>query len=148
MQYYRFAPAVTARFVGLAFLVLAVYLFLGVIVVSVVGGDLPTVLVLLVVGLAVVGAWAWWLLTRAYVVRCSAEGYRIGFVRGAGVKQASWGEVESASADTVRGIQLLVLHLTGGRRTSIPVAVLATDKEEFVREMQRHLASGQGITRI
>lgn len=148
VQTYRFAPTVTARIVGLAFIALAVYIFVGVMVVSVTGGGMAAIFAILAVGLVAVGLFAWWLLARAYVVRCTADGYRIGLVRGAGVKRASWREVENATADTVRGIQLLVLHLSGGRRTSIPVAVLATDKEQFVREMQRHLASGQGVTRI
>lgn len=148
VQTYRFAPTVTARFVGLAFIALAVYVFLAVMVISVTGGGMTAVFVALLAGLAVVGLFSWWLIAGAYVVRCTADGYRVGMVRGAGVKKAAWHEVENATADTVRGIQLLVLHLSGGRRTSIPVAVLAVDKEEFVREMQRHLAAGQGVTRI
>jgi hypothetical protein len=143
--YYRLAPIVAARFIGLSLIVLAVAMFVITLVISIAGGGVTLVALFLVIGLALVAGTAWWLLKRAYVVRCTPEGYAVRLVRGAGVKQAAWSEVENATATTVRGIQLLDLHLTGGRTTHIPVALLAFDKEEFVRAMQGHLAAGQRV---
>jgi len=143
--FYRFAPAVAARFVGLAVVALAVLMFVVTIVVAAAGGSMTLVVLVLAIGLVAVGLGTWWLLRRAYVVRCDEVGYRVRMVRGAGVSQASWGEVEGAAAVTVRGVQLLDLRLSGDRVTHIPVALLALDKEEFVRAMRRHLQAGQQV---
>jgi hypothetical protein len=39
----------------------------------------------------------------------------------------------------------VVLHLRDGRTTTIPVAALAADREEFVRDLQAHLQRGHGL---
>ena len=43
------------------------------------------------------------------------------------------------------GIACVVLHLRDGRTTTIPVAALAADREEFVRDLQAHLQRGHGL---
>jgi hypothetical protein len=105
------------------------------------------VLVAAVLGAAVaIAAGAWWLNSKAWVVRCSPDGYTIRLVRGAGVRQAAWTEVRDAVTTTTRRVACLVLRLGNGSTTSIPVGLLAIDREQFVREMQRHLGEGQRIT--
>ena len=63
-----------------------------------------------------------------------------------GVSPATRGEVRDAVTTTTRGIACLVIRLGDGTSTSIPVGLLAIDREQFVREMQRHLGEGQRIT--
>jgi hypothetical protein len=69
-------------------------------------------------------------------------------VRGAGVKQARWLDVEDAVTTTVAGAKCVVLRLRDGRSTSIPVDVLAGDREEFVRTLQQYLDGGHGLRRL
>lgn len=142
---YRLAPLVTARFVGLGLVVLAVVMFLGTALVAATGLPPDLLVVLLVVGLVGVFALGWWLRTRAYVVECRPEGYRVGLVRGAGVREERWKAVEDAVVSTSRGIPTVVLRLRDGRTTTIPVGLLALDKDDFVRELQGHLQRGQGL---
>jgi hypothetical protein len=140
--FYRLATPVAARFLGAAIIVLAIVVFLVTAVVFATGADDGWILLPLVVGVVAVLALGWWLRTKAYVVRCTAQGYSIRFVRGAGVREARWADVQEAVTASPRGIPLLVLRLKNGTTTSIPVTILAIDREQFVREMQRHLSSG------
>lgn len=142
---YRLNPAFAARFVGLALVLTAVLMFVGTALVAVL--DLPgdLLVVLLVVCVAAVFVLAWRLRSRAYVLRCDRDGYRVGLVRGAGVTAARWTEVTDAVTAAPRGIPCVVLHLQDGRTTTIPVQALAIDREQFVRELQQHLRRGQGL---
>lgn len=142
---YRLNPAFAARFVGLALVVAAVVIFVGTALVALL--DLPVVVLAVVgvVGVGSVAVLAWYLRSRAYVVRCDRDGYRVGLVRGAGVSQARWSEVAEAVAASPRGIPCVVLRLGDGRSTTIPVQAVAMDREEFARELRQHLQRGQGL---
>ena len=85
---------------------------------------------------------------RGWVVRLADEGYRIQWVRGAGVTAARWKDVEDAVTSTVGGAPVVVLRLRDGRTTTIPVEVLAGDREAFVRDLQTHLQRGHGMRRV
>lgn len=141
---YRLSPAFGARLVGLLVVCLAVLVFLATAVVAVL--NLHTV-VLVPVALVVVavifalGA----VLRRTPVVHLDDTGYRVRLVRGAGVRQAGWREVEDAVTASPRDIPCVVLRLVDGRTTTIPVAALDADREEFVRDLQAHLQRGQGL---
>ncbi|CAB4713280.1 MAG: hypothetical protein F2667_08295 [Actinobacteria bacterium] len=142
---YRMHGAFAARFVGLALVLVAVVMFVGTAVVALAGlsGDLLVVLLVLgVVGVFVLG---WWLRARASILHVDADGYTVHLVRGAGVKQARWKDVEDAATATPHGIACVVLRLRDGRTTSIPVQALAVDRDQFVRELQRRLRDGQGL---
>lgn len=134
-----------ARFLGLALVLVAVLMFLGTALVA--GLDLPAdlLVLLLALGLAGVATLAWWLLNRAWVLRCTREGYAVHLVRGAGETHARWTEVEDAVTTTRHGVPCVVLRLRDGRTTTIPVGVLAVDKEEFVRELQERLQIARGL---
>jgi hypothetical protein len=75
----------------------------------------------------------------AYVVRTTVDGYKVRFVRGAGVKQGRWADVEEVVTNHVAGSPCLVLRLRNGSTTTIPVEVLAVDREQFVRDIGVHL---------
>lgn len=142
---YRLAPLVVARFVGMSLVALAVLMFVGTALVATLGlpGDL--LVVLLLVGVVGVFVLAWWLRSRAYVVRLATDRYRVRLVRGAGVTEALWKDVENVATAEPRGIPCVVLHLLDGRTTSIPVAALDADREAFVRDLRDHLQRGQGL---
>jgi hypothetical protein len=142
---YRLAPAVVARVVGLTVIGLALLMFVGTMVIALAGLSVVILVVLLVVGLVAVFALGWYLRSRAWMVRCSQDGYRVRWVRGAGVTGARWSAVEDAVATTRHDIACVVLRLRDGGTTTIPVGVLAVDREQFVRELQRHLQHGSGL---
>jgi hypothetical protein len=97
--------------------------------------------------IAVVGAGL--LVTRrSFVVRLDDAGYQIRLIRGAGVKQARWKDVEDVVATTVSGERCVVLRLRDGRATTLPVRALAGNPDTFVMDLQSHLNKGHGYRRI
>lgn len=140
---YRLAPAFGARLVGLLVVGLAVLVFVatGVVVVL----DLHT-LVLVPVALAGVsailatGAW----LRRTPVVHLDETGYRVRLVRGAGVKDGTWRDVEDVVATSRRDIPCVVIRLRDGRTTTIPVPALDADRDAFAGELRSYLRRGHG----
>lgn len=142
---YRLHPAYAARLLGVALVALAL-LTVGVTVLVALLGWSPDVIVVTVgVALVAVLALGWWLRTRAWVLRVSADGYRVALVRGAGVREARWSQVKDASTYHTRGVPCVLLRLRDGRSTALPVSVLAMDDDAFARELQERLRAGSGI---
>jgi hypothetical protein len=142
---YRLAPALGARFLGGLLVLLALALAVLTVLVAVL--ELP---VGVLVGSAAAGLLgvllAGWLVLRAVpVVRLSADGYRVRMVRSAGTAAATWPEVTEAVTASPGGTPVVVIKLRDGRTTTIPVQALAADREEFVRDLQRHLQDGSGL---
>jgi hypothetical protein len=142
---YPLAPTFVARFVGLGLVLLAVTMFVGTALVATLGLPPDLLVVVVVVGLAAVLVLAWWLRSRAWVLRCTAEGYAVRLVRGAGVTDARWTAVEDAVTATRHDVPCVVLRLRDGRTTTIPVGALAVDKDQFVRELQGRLQAARGL---
>ena len=145
---YGLAPALRARLWGAALVVAGGLLLVVAAVVLV--ADLPRVLLTIplvcaVFGLLVLGIL---LLRRWYVVRLDDTGYRVRFVRGAGRTQARWTEVEDLTTTVVAGARCVVLRLRDGTTTTVPVNLVAGDREEFVDELQRRLDAGHGYRRL
>lgn len=141
---YRLSPAFGARLVGLLVVSLAVLVFLATAVVAVLNLHTVVLVPVALVVVAVVFALGA-VLRRTPVVHLDDTGYRVRLVRGAGVRQAGWREVEDAVTASPRDIPCVVLRLVDGRTTTIPVAALDADREEFVRDLQAHLQRGQGL---
>lgn len=142
---YRLAPAIGARFLG-ALLVL-VALALGVLTVLVAVLDWPTGVLVGAAAAGLLGVLvAGWLLLRAVpVVRLGPDGYRVRLLRRAGTTAAAWTEVSEAVASSPGGTPVVVIRLRDGRSTTIPVQVLAADRDEFARDLRRHLEDGSGL---
>ena len=136
---YRLAPLVVARFVGAYLVLLALVMLVGTLVVALAGLGPDLLVVLLAAGLVGLFVLAWWLRTRVSVVRLTATGYRVSMVRGAGVKEARWSEVEDAVATQPDAGPCVVLRLKDGRSTTIPTVLLAADKDDFAHDVRRHL---------
>lgn len=58
------------------------------------------------------------------VLALSADGYRIGHVRGGSTRAASWEDVESATTTTAAGAPVVVITLTDRRRSVVPLRLL------------------------
>jgi hypothetical protein len=142
---YRLAPAFVARLLGLALVALALLLFVGTTVVALAGLSLDVLVVVTGLGVVAVLGYGWWLRSRAWVLRCTEDGYRVRLVRGAGVHEARWSAVEDAVTAYRRDVACVELRLRDGRTTTIPVGVLDVDKEQFVGELQERLQRGHGL---
>ena len=142
---YRLAPAVAARLLGVVLCTVAVLILISTVLIAAV--DLHTVFLLVPAGLALlllVATWWTWR-QKGWVARLTPEGYRVQWVRGVGAPSARWKDVEDAVTTTIADAPVVVLRLRDGRTTTIPVEMLAVDREEFVRDVQRHLQQGQGL---
>lgn len=140
---YRLAPALAARLVGLLLVLLAGLVLLTTILVALLDGPPLLLLVVGVVALVAVPALAL-RLRRTPVVELDDDGYRVRWVRGAGVHAARWRDVEDAVAASPRGVDCVVLRLRDGRTTSIPVTAVDAPREDFVRDLRDHLRRGEG----
>jgi hypothetical protein len=129
---YRLAPAIVVRAAGAALVLVALLVLVVTVITAVAGGGFWVVGLVAAVGLAAVASLVWWGTRRAYVVRLDDQGYDVRLVRGAGVKRARWADVAQASTAEVRGVPCVVLALRDGRTTTVPVSLLAGDRDDFV----------------
>ncbi len=147
---YRFAAPFIVRMAGVGLVavgVLVLVLAALVAALSLPDAVLSTGLVVAVVLCLVVLA-GLAVLRRRDVVRLDETGYRVRSVRGAGVRQAPWKDVEDVTAPTVEGQRCVLLRLRDGRTTTIPVDVLAGSADAFVHDLQQHLNRGHGYRRL
>ncbi len=141
---YRFSGPFVVRLMGVGIVVLGLLvLVLAALVglLSLPGAVLTMGVVLALVAVVVLGLVA---RRRAVVVHFDDAGYRIRHVRGVGVRQAHWKQVEDVSAATVAGERCVLMRLKDGRTSTVPVGVLAARSEDFVADLQRHLNRGHG----
>ncbi len=133
---YRLAPALVLRAAGAALLLLAVVVLVLSLVAAAADWPFWPVALVALAGLVTVAAGGWYLARAAYVVRLDSSGYRVRLVRGAGVRRARWVDVAEASTAEVRGLACVRLSLRDGRTTTVPMAVLAGDRDEFVTRLR------------
>lgn len=141
---YRLAPAITARLLGASLVGVAVVVLATTALASVFGWPAASVFVVALIGILLIAA-AWLLVRSVKVVELSDEGYRVRLLRGSGVDQARWTDVEDAVSANVSGAVCLALRLRDGRSTVIPVAALAVDRDVFAQQVREHLSRGQGL---
>lgn len=141
---YRLAAAVRARLLGAALVAIGALLALVALLVVLLSlpGTVLSVAVVAAVGLVVLAGFG--LARAAPLVTLDEAGYRVRFLRGAGVVTARWRDVEDVVTATVAGDDCVVLRLRDGRATTIPVAVLDAPRERFVRDLGEHLHRGHG----
>ena len=143
MTDYRLAPAIVVRSAGVALVLLAVVVTALSLLTAAAGWGFWVVGLAAVLGLVAVAWGAWWATRRAYVVRLDSQGYQVRLLRGAGVKRARWADVAEASTADLGGVPCVVLALRDGRTTTVPVAVLAGDRDEFVTRLRALLRRGR-----
>lgn len=145
---YRLSQPLIARLLGIALAALGLLVLLLTLLVGLLrlpAGVLGAGLVLAVAAFLVVG---FLLLRGTPVVSLDETGYRVRFVRGAGVTRARWADVEDVVATTMEGERCVVLRLRDGRTTTVPVDALAGSTDAFLRDLQEHLDKGHGYRRI
>ena len=145
---YRFSTPLLLRSLGAVLaLVGALVLVVGLLVAVL---DLPrAVLTAAVVTAVLVVVAAGLLATRVTtLVHFDEAGYQVRWLRGAGVKQARWREVEDVVTATVSGHDCVVLRLRDGRTTTIPVRVLDVPPATFIEELRARLDKGHGYRRL
>jgi hypothetical protein len=133
---YRLAPAVVLRVAGAALVGVAVLVVLLSIVTGLAGWPFWPVALVALAGLGVIVGGVWWTTRRTYVVRLDALGYDVRLVRGAGAKRARWVDVAEVATAEVHRSPALVVSLRDGRTTTIPVALLAGDRDEFANRLR------------
>jgi hypothetical protein len=141
---YRFSGPFVLRLLGLTLVAVAVALLVLVALVAFVSMPAAVLGAGVVVATVAVVAVALLAGRRPVVVCFDDAGYQIRHVRGAGVRQAAWSQVEDAAAATVAGERCVVLRLRDGRTSTVPVGVLAGRPDDFVRDLQQHLNRGHG----
>lgn len=145
---FRLAPHLAARLLGLSIVIWGLLVLVTTMVIVLFRAPVGLLTVAVLTCLVGVFATGFLLTRRAYVVRLTEDGYRVRFVRGAGVKQARWLDVQDAVTTTVAGSPCVALRLKDGRTTTIPVELLAVDREQFVRTLQEHLDAGHGLRKL
>jgi hypothetical protein len=81
------------------------------------------------------------------VLRLTAEGYAVGWVRGAGVRHETWQAVESVQTVRLGADRALCVTLAGGRRSVVPLALLGSRQVEATREVHDRLTTAHGDRR-
>lgn len=145
---YRIAQPLVVRLLGTLLVALGALVVLLAVLVEL--ADLPSAVLGAGMALSVLAflVGGGLLLRGGVVVRLDDIGYRVRFVRGAGVPQARWADVEDAVATTVAGERCVVLRLRDGRTTTIPVRMLSGSVDAFVRDLKAHLDRGHGYRRL
>lgn len=136
---YRIAPAIVVRLMGVAVVVIAALFLVTTALVLLLNAPGWMLIAPAALALAVFSAGAGLWASRNWVFRATTEGYRVQWVRGVGAQAARWSDVEDAVTSTVAGAPVVQLRLRDGRTSTIPVQMLAIDREQFVRELQGHL---------
>lgn len=138
---YRLNPRVSARLLGFSLVLWGLLVFAATAIVVLFAAPAWVLTVAVVACLAGVFTTGFVLTRTSYVVRLTEDGYRVRFVRGVGTDRGRWSEVEDAVTDTIAGSPCVVLKRRDGTRTTIPVEMLAVDREQFVRDLQQHLGN-------
>ena len=136
---YRLAPALGIRLVGRSLVTLGVLVVIATLLGLVTGGGWVPAGAVTVVGLLLVAGWAWWLLRRARALRLTTEGYAVRLLAGVGAAAAPWTIVDEVVAASPGGERCLVLTLTDGRSTRLPMAALAADPDAVALDVRRRV---------
>jgi hypothetical protein len=145
---YAFSSALLVRAMGLMLLISGGVVFLVALLTVV--ADVPGIALTVTVVLAglVVVAGALWLGRLRTMVLFDRDGYEVRSLRGAGVKQARWRDVEDVVTSTAAGQDCVVLRLRDGRTTTIPLGVLEVPAQTFVDDLRSRLDRGHGYRRL
>lgn len=141
---YRLAAAVRLRLLGTVLAVLGGLVIVVGLLVALLDVPDTAFTVALTVSIALLLLSGYGLLRAAPLVSLDEVGYRVRYLRGAGVVAARWHEVQDVVTATVHGDDCVVLRHRDGRSTTIPVAVLDAPREDFVRDLGEHLHRGHG----
>lgn len=143
---YRLAPALGLRLIGRSLVSLAVLVLLATLLGLVLDAGWVIAGVVTLVGLVLVAGWAWYLLRWANAVHLSEEGYDVRLLGGVGTTSASWADVVEVAAASLGGTPCVVLQLSDGRGTRLPMPALAGDPDVFARDVRRRVRDAHSAT--
>ena len=82
------------------------------------------------------------------ILRLTADGYRISWVRGTGDPVAAWSQVEAVGTQRVGDAVSLVFELSNGRTSSLPLTLLGPRNAEAQREVHERLNAANGYRKL
>lgn len=138
---YRLAPALVARLVGSSLVTLAGLVAVATVVGLVLGTGWEIAGIVTAVGAVLVLAWAGWLFRFARALHLTDTGYVVRHLGGVGVMSAPWGQVVEAVAAGAQDRPYLVLRLSDGRDTRLPMSALAADRDTVAHDVRRRLSA-------
>jgi hypothetical protein len=141
---YRVDAAVVVRVVGSLFVVVGLA---WVLVVLTTGRSAALVAVAVVTVFLAAGA-VWASIRPPRVLTLSETGFRVSSVRGAGAKTGTWDEVESVETGLAGRSPSIVISLSAGRSTIIPVSLLGRRNVEAQRDMHDRLNDAYGYRHL
>ncbi len=141
---YRLEPAMVWRAIGPAFVVIG----LAWVLVSLLDGGSPVRITLASVTFALVVAGVVAVLRPPRVLTLSPGGFRVSLLRGAGTASGDWVEVDSVDTTVARGGPSIVMTLSGGRFTVVPLSVLGRRNAEAQREIHDRLNDAYGYRHL
>lgn len=141
---YRLSAPVAVRMLGVLLALAGLLVAVTALLVAVFSWPATVLSAVIVVVVPALVALGFRVTRRGSVVRLDDTGYTVRLVRGAGVKQGRWKDVEDVVATHVEGERCVVLRRRDGRTTTIPVGILAARADDFVRDLQQHLNRGHG----
>ena len=141
---YRLAAPVAVRMMGALAVAAGLLVVLAAVLVVLFSWPRGVLSVVVVLAVVLVVGGGFLLRRRTTVVRLDDEGYRVRFVRGAGVAQGRWKDVEDVLATSVGGARCVVLRRRDGSTTTIPVGIVERGETAFVQDLQQHLNRGHG----
>lgn len=141
---YRLSAPVAVRMLGVLLALAGLLVAITALLVAVFSWPATVLSAVIVVVVPALVALGFRVTRRGSVVRLDDTGYTVRLVRGAGVKQGRWKDVEDVVATHVEGERCVVLRRRDGRTTTIPVGILAARADDFVRDLQQHLNRGHG----
>ncbi len=145
---YRFAQPLLVRLLGTVLVVVGILLFLLAGLVAWLDLSLAVLTVGVVAAVVLVVATGFLLTRGTPLVHFDDDGYRVRVLRGAGVTQARWADVEDVVTATVSGHNCVVLRLRDGRTTTLPVEVLDVSPSALVDDLRARLDAGHGYRRL
>lgn len=142
---YPLSPHLRARMMGAALGVIGVLLLILTLLIAVLHLSLDLLVLAVAIALVAIFTLGHFLVRRWAVVRLDDTGYRLRFVRGAGVSTARWVDVHDLRTADVGNARCVVLNLRDGRSTTIPVDVVAGGAAALTEDLRARLNKGHGI---
>ena len=141
---YRLDAAVMVRVLGPLFVATGV----AWVAVTLTGFASWIVLVMATVTLVLVVASVVAVVRPPRVMTLSDTGFHVFLVRGAGATAGTWMEVDSVETTAARGVPSIVMLLSGGRSTVIPLSLLGRRAIEAQREIHDRLNAAHGYRHL
>lgn len=140
---YRVSQALTVRFMGAFIVFVGLLVFASTLLVALLELPMDVLSVIVILSAAAVVGMGFAASRLAVLVHLDEVGYQVRYLRGAGVKQARWSEVEDVVSGFASGQPVVVIRLRDGRTTTVPVNLLSGTPDAFALDLRDHLNKGK-----